>query len=402
MSSLLDFDLNAEISRLEHEYRLKPGLLRSVVTAESGGDQSAVSSAGAVGLTQLMPGTAAGLGVDPNDPRQNLQGGAMYLRQQLDRFGRVDLALSAYNSGPAGSEGSGRVEGIPETQAYVERVQALMATYDQQFGVVDEPQGMDQPVSASQAGAPFEVSQPNEAATDSLLARAGPLSEMVAQESGGTFQERYPGYAARTGATSFLDPVDQAKLDYYRSPYDTGPADELDYVTDLPDGGVQGEVTPPRPGVVLPNYSFGGGVDAHMSRPLGNWQSDNAADLMAPAGTPIYAVDDGVIDPGAGFGFSDNGSTVWGFRMTLRTKDNAFFMTHMGAFAPGIKQGKKIKKGDLLGWVGDPGGRFPSHLHIGAEHGDPMDYVSPPAKKPSRPAQPGGPPAMSRKRRKRK
>jgi hypothetical protein len=75
-------------------------LLAALVWTESNFRPDAVSHAGALGLAQLMPGTARGLGVDPRDPLQNLDGGARYLRTQLDRFGRVDLALAAYNAGP--------------------------------------------------------------------------------------------------------------------------------------------------------------------------------------------------------------------------------------------------------------------------------------------------------------
>lgn len=98
-------------------------LLAALVWTESSFNQAAISPAGAIGLAQLMPGTAAGLGVDPYDPFQNLQGGARYLRTQLERFGRIDLALAAYNAGPqrvvdAGNE----IPDIVETQLYVLRV----------------------------------------------------------------------------------------------------------------------------------------------------------------------------------------------------------------------------------------------------------------------------------------
>ena len=95
-------------------------LLAALVWTESGFRPDAVSSAGALGLAQLMPGTARGLGVDPADPLANLDGGARYLRTQLDAFGRVDLALAAYNAGPGRVDG--RVPDIVETQLYVRRV----------------------------------------------------------------------------------------------------------------------------------------------------------------------------------------------------------------------------------------------------------------------------------------
>lgn len=98
-------------------------LLAAVVWTESNFQPGAVSHVGALGLAQLMPGTARGLGVDPRDPLQNLAGGAAYLRGQLQAFGRADLALAAYNAGPGRVTRAGnRIPDIVETQLYVVRV----------------------------------------------------------------------------------------------------------------------------------------------------------------------------------------------------------------------------------------------------------------------------------------
>jgi len=96
-----------------------PQLLTALVWTESAFRVDAVSPAGAIGLGQLMPGTAAGMGVDPLDPRDNLRGAATYLAQQLSAFGSVDLALAAYNAGPGRVVKSGGIPNIAETQAYV-------------------------------------------------------------------------------------------------------------------------------------------------------------------------------------------------------------------------------------------------------------------------------------------
>jgi len=104
--------------------RLDPRLLRAVMIAESGGDPNAISTAGAQGLMQLMPGTAAGLGVtEPFDPAQSIAGGARYMRAMLDRFGGdVRRAIAAYNAGPGAVESYGGVPPYDETQGYVDRV----------------------------------------------------------------------------------------------------------------------------------------------------------------------------------------------------------------------------------------------------------------------------------------
>lgn len=98
-------------------------LLEAVAWQESRGRMSAVSPRGALGVMQLMPGTAAEMGVRPDDLADNIRGGALYLRRQIDRFGgSIPLALAAYNAGPGAVL---RYRGIPpyrETQAYVARI----------------------------------------------------------------------------------------------------------------------------------------------------------------------------------------------------------------------------------------------------------------------------------------
>lgn len=102
---------------------LDPKLLHALVAVESAYRPAVVSPAGAMGLTQLMPGTARDLGVaDPFDPLANLQGGADYLARQLVRFRDVRLALAAYNSGPGRVAALGRVPTLAETQGYVRAV----------------------------------------------------------------------------------------------------------------------------------------------------------------------------------------------------------------------------------------------------------------------------------------
>lgn len=110
------------IDTAAREAGIEPTLLASLVRHESNFDQGAVSHAGAVGLAQLMPGTADALGVDPHDAADNLAGGARFLREQLDRFGTVELALAAYNAGPNAVTRAGGVPRYAETQAYVPRV----------------------------------------------------------------------------------------------------------------------------------------------------------------------------------------------------------------------------------------------------------------------------------------
>lgn len=99
---------------------LSVALLQSLAWSESRYDASAVSPAGAIGVMQLMPATARALAVDPWDPQQNIEGGAAYLRQQLDRFdGDLERALAAYNAGPGQVQRHAGVPPFRETRAYV-------------------------------------------------------------------------------------------------------------------------------------------------------------------------------------------------------------------------------------------------------------------------------------------
>ncbi|MDE0106360.1 MAG: lytic transglycosylase domain-containing protein [Bryobacterales bacterium] len=118
--------LDSAIARFSAEAGLPPGLVRAVVWAESDFQQGAVSPKGAIGLMQLMPETAAELGVNPQDSEQNLKGGTAYLRQMLDRFEgdpeQLLKALAAYNAGPGQVARHGGIPPFPETAAYVRRV----------------------------------------------------------------------------------------------------------------------------------------------------------------------------------------------------------------------------------------------------------------------------------------
>ncbi len=102
-------------------------LFRANIEVESGYRQDAVSSAGAIGLGQLMPATARDLGVDPRDPIQNLDGSARYLAMMLEAFGDPRLALAAYNAGPDAVRQYGGIPPYRETQNHVVRVMAVVA-----------------------------------------------------------------------------------------------------------------------------------------------------------------------------------------------------------------------------------------------------------------------------------
>ncbi len=117
-------EIQALIDEAAQRYAVEPALVHAVVRAESAFDHLAVSKAGAMGLMQLMPGTAELVGVrDAFHPQENVDGGVYYLRRMLDRFGNnVPLALAAYNAGPGAVESHGGVPPYAETREYLQRV----------------------------------------------------------------------------------------------------------------------------------------------------------------------------------------------------------------------------------------------------------------------------------------
>lgn len=119
-----------KIREAEVRYELPTRLLQALIWAESRFDPLAISPAGAAGLAQLMPATARELGViNRHDPAQSIDGGARYLRQMLDRFGAIHLALAAYNAGPGAVARAGGIPRNRETPGYVRSVLARWSSY---------------------------------------------------------------------------------------------------------------------------------------------------------------------------------------------------------------------------------------------------------------------------------
>ncbi|VDC34019.1 lytic transglycosylase domain-containing protein [Pseudogemmobacter humi] len=135
-------EISTEIDAVALRYAQHPGvrqaglttlewalLYRANIEIESGYDPAAASSAGAIGLGQLMPATANDLGVDPHDWRQNLDGSARYLLAMLAQFGSPELALAAYNAGPEAVTRHGGIPPYAETQGHVQSVMAVFSRF---------------------------------------------------------------------------------------------------------------------------------------------------------------------------------------------------------------------------------------------------------------------------------
>ncbi|MDR2589653.1 MAG: lytic transglycosylase domain-containing protein [Oscillospiraceae bacterium] len=131
-------DLDAIFDEAGQKYNISPNLLKAVAKVESNFRVDVTSRVGAMGIMQLMPGTAKYLGVDdPFDAKQSIHGGAKYLKEQLDRFnGDVELALAAYNAGWPAVVKHGGIPPFRETQAYVPKVLSYMGNSEITAGML--------------------------------------------------------------------------------------------------------------------------------------------------------------------------------------------------------------------------------------------------------------------------
>lgn len=121
-------DYTLLIDAASKKYNISSNIIKAVIKAESGFNTTAISKTGAMGLMQLMPGTAAALGVkDAFDPRENIDGGVRYLKNMLSEFGgNLELALAAYNAGPNSVKKYGGIPPYEETQNYVRGIMSSL------------------------------------------------------------------------------------------------------------------------------------------------------------------------------------------------------------------------------------------------------------------------------------
>jgi murein DD-endopeptidase MepM/ murein hydrolase activator NlpD len=325
--------------RLARKYGVDPRLFRRLITQESGWNPSAVSGAGARGLTQVVPKWHPSANL--STPAGQLEYGAKHLGSLLKKYGNAKDALSVYNSGRPWAQG----QGISETRNYVNKI----------LGGYGGPGTSSAPGAAP--GVPPALGAPGaedvQQVAGSLDARR--LMMLLRNQRGRSLRGMMPA----PGFEREIAKVVQAALPRAQvhaagvnvGTQAAGAAQTL--------SGVAGGLT------------MGGGPGAHHSRALGNWQSDDAYDLMGKAGQAVYAPIVGKVvkisgQPGGKPGFA-------GYGITVRTPQGDLFFKHLGSKK--VKVGQRLKPGQLIGTLEASTAGGP-HLHLGGTNRGFLDRLA--------------------------
>jgi murein DD-endopeptidase MepM/ murein hydrolase activator NlpD len=325
--------------RLARKYGVDPRLFRRLITQESGWNPNAVSGAGARGLTQVVPKWHPSANL--STPAGQLEYGAKHLGSLLKKYGNAKDALSVYNSGRPWAQG----QGISETRNYVNKI----------LGGYGGPGTSSAPGAAP--GVPPALSAPGaedvQQVAGSLDARR--LMMLLRNQRGRSLRGLMPA----PGFEREIAKVVQAALPRAQvhaagvnvGSRAAGAAQTL--------SGVPGGLT------------MGGGPGAHHSRALGNWQSDDAYDLMGKAGQAVYAPIAGKVvkisgQPGGKPGFA-------GYGITVRTPQGDLFFKHLGSKK--VKVGQRLKPGQLIGTLEASTAGGP-HLHLGGTNRGFLDQLA--------------------------
>lgn len=316
-------DVISQILDASSRYGVDPSLALGIANAESGYNPSAVSPKGAVGVMQLMPKTAAGLGVDPSDPAQNIDGGVRYIKQLSDQFGGDQtLTAAAYNAGPQAVQDHGGVPPYPETQAYVKKVTG--SSGDSPGGLPPQSQldglfGVSRPGGPAQGAGGGQSAQPSPMPSGAPSAPSAPVGSwsetpISAEQAAGMKGQTYGQTADQSTAwendstSPFQAPASYVRIDpatgaaFLRQkvtpidPNNTPPQADLDQLFGVNRG------TPPQPDQAAPEAAnsnlpppntYGGGDPGPIPL-LSNGQRDPIAELLRSSDATVRGLANGM------------------------------------------------------------------------------------------------------------
>jgi biotin carboxyl carrier protein len=325
--------------RLARKYGVDPRLFRRLITQESGWNPNAVSGAGARGLTQVVPKWHPSANL--STPKGQLEYGAKHLGSLLKKYGNPRDALSVYNSGRPWAQG----QGISETRNYVAKILG----------------GYGGPGTSSAPGAaPGVPPAPGAPGAEDIQQVAGSLDAkrlmmLLRNQRGRSLRGLMPAPGFEREVAKVVEAaLPRAQVHAAGVNVGSRAAGAAQTITGVPGG-----------------LTMGGGPGAHHSRALGNWQSDDAYDLMGKAGQAVYAPVAGTVvkisgKPGGRPGFA-------GYGITVRTPQGDLFFKHLGSKK--VKVGQKLKPGMLIGTL-DASTAGGPHLHLGGTNRGFLDQLA--------------------------
>lgn len=348
-------DLRATARAAAKRHGIDPDLFERQINAESGFQTNVCSGKGACGVAQFMPQTAAGLGINPSDPVQSLNGAAKLMAGYVKKYGSYENALRAYNAGPGAIKAS---HGYAETNAYVEKIMRGSNPAAMKSAASRATSTTLTPGTETQVTPAHDVPDPREAVLQALSqptpgGRLQPLPALGSQGVlGRAVYNLQSGNATKTIPTHVTMGKD-AKIDVNSTQAPTGAV-----------GRATGRVEPAGAGAKVI------GLPHQGTHTLGNWQSDNAVDIAVPVGTPLKALQDGVVVK-VKHGSQDGGRFA-GDQVTIKgANGNEYFYAH--GSKTNVKPGQRIKRGQVIGRSGSANGV--AHLHFGQMKGDPRQHT---------------------------
>lgn len=342
-------NLRTEARNAATRHGLDPDLFERQIGAESNFKANVCSGKGACGVAQFMPETARGLGIDPSNPIQSLDGAAKLMAGYVKKYGSYENALRAYNAGPAAIAKS---RGFAETNAYVKKILGGSTPASTKSAASRAAAPKTSTGTASSVTAAHDVPDPEEASLMALTQNLGvrPLPKLGSAGVLGRAQQILAsGQATKTVGTQVTQGT---------------PATTSTKASSAAVGRRNGRVEPAGDAAKIIGTPYTG------THTLGNWQSDNAVDIAVPEGTPLRALQDGVVikvkhHPQDGGRFAGDQITVKG------ANGNEYFYAH--GSKTDVKPGQRIKRGQVIGRSGSANGV--AHLHFGQMKGDPREHT---------------------------
>lgn len=335
-------------------YGLDPHVFKRQIKQESGFNPGAVSPAGAIGIAQIMPATAAGWGVDPHDPDASLDAAAKNMASYIKKYGGMKNALIAYNAGPGAIGKKLPAETINYINTILGNSKGASSSGSKATGSRTVLGTKVDKGSTGSVTAAREVPDPQAAALMALSSGADPTKPLPKVGSGPLASAAYllsSGQATKTEPTKYTNGKDASVTVTSRTVATGG-------------GAASRIIKGIKPGVPVAHETSEGGEHETMGLP-----GYPAHDFMAPSGSAAVAPISGKVvrlsghDPAAGPTNGPHGPL--GFSIYIQGDDgHSYFLTHLGSRT--VKVGQKLKAGQKIGTVADYAKYgTPSHIHMG-------------------------------------